>query len=208
MSFLELVRHIGGVLARGIRLQGVQLGQQRSHSRIDLEFDLRDLDLDFLLLELPAHSDHNRAFVHRSTNVLVDEPGLLDRGVELVVQEQLVLLSCLSILPGLGLHVEKVGRAQERFAQGGVSPLCLLADQLRLDRGGSLHRLDLGLAGDIQILEIPIHLLDLSIVHQLRRRVVFLQLDYCRCILPRLQGNNLTLSFRSRFIIHIGWPVR
>ena len=91
----------------------------------------RETPLIFLFNKLPTHPDNHRSLINCCSHILINKPGLLNLGIELVIQHQFILYSTLPVFPGHRTNIEHIIRTQEWFAQCGITPLSLFPNQLR-----------------------------------------------------------------------------
>ena len=146
---------------------------QRSQFRIHLELHYGNPILVLLLVEIPPSTHNHRTLINCSTNVLVNEVHFVDLGIELMVQNQLVLDSSITIFPGHRTDIEQILRTEEGITQCTVSPLSLFANKLGNNLGTST--LDLGFTSYIQVIQPFIYFSDLTVMDWLCILQILLQ---------------------------------
>ena len=106
MRLFQFFRHVCFVLTGGFLTHLGQFFMNLGHGRIHLELHHGFLSLVILFFEFPTQTHDDRAFIDTSTHVFIDECHLVDLGIELVIQHQLVLLCGIPIFPGHRSHIE------------------------------------------------------------------------------------------------------
>ena len=143
MGCLQFIGYIRFELTGRCLLHLSQVFMQRGQARINTVFHYRHFFLNNFLFVFPPYPNNDRTLIHCSTDVLIDESRLIELGIKLVVQDHLVLYCCFLVFPGYRADIEYIVRAQEGFTQRRVSPLGLLANQLRDNFGIAFRGIDL-----------------------------------------------------------------
>ena len=143
MGCLQFIGYIRFILAGGGLLQLSQMFVKGYQFRINPVFHYRHFFLNNFLFVFPPYPNNDRALVNSGTDILINESGFIELGIELVVQDHLVLYCSFLVFPGYRADIEYIVRAQEGFTQRRVSPLGLLANQLRDNFGIAFRGIDL-----------------------------------------------------------------
>src|SRR5690606_8567209 len=89
--------------------------------------------LDHLGGTLPTKTSNTSTFIHGRSNIVINQLDFVELGLELPVQNQLVLLGSSIVFKRNRLDCEQLIRTKERLSQGAIAPLCLTTNQLGLD---------------------------------------------------------------------------